>query len=70
MFDTVDQRALTASGRARAAAGGEGRDEAAVGGRVGVVRRNSTVDISPLVAATLALWGYSNSAGDNDWRFY
>ena len=33
-------------------------------------RKNSTVDISPLVAATLALWGYSNAAGDGDWTFH
>ena len=33
-------------------------------------RRNTTVDISPLVAATLALWGHSNAAGEGDWTFY
>lgn len=32
-------------------------------------RKNSTVDISPLVAATLALWGYSNVVLNN-WAFY
>jgi hypothetical protein len=33
-------------------------------------RKNSGVDISPLVAATFAHWAAATSGSDNDWAFY
>ena len=70
MFDTVDQRALRHLGGLELRQAVKGATKRPLGDAWAWSRRNSTVDISPLVAATLALWGYSNSAGDNDWRFY
>jgi hypothetical protein len=56
-FDGVEQRTAAPSGHAGDPVRDQGRSDEAARGRVGVVAENSGVDITPLVAATLALWG-------------
>jgi hypothetical protein len=70
MFDTVDERGLRHLGGLELRQAVRGATKRPLGDAWAWSRKNSTVDISPLVAATLALWGYSNSAGDSDWTFH
>lgn len=70
MFDTVDEKGLRHLGGLELRQAVKGATKRPLGDAWAWSRRNSTVDISPLVAATLALWGYSNTAGQNDWKFY
>ena len=70
LYDMVDQQAFRHLGGLELRAAVRGATKRPLGDAWAWSRRNSTVDISPLVAATLALWGHSNSAGENDWKFY
>ena len=70
MFDTVDERGLRHLGGLELRQAVKGATKRPLGDAWAWSRRNSTVDISPLVAATLALWGYSNNAGNGDWTFH
>ena len=70
MFDTVDERALRHLGGLELRHAVKGATKRPLGDAWAWSRRNSTVDISPLVAATLALWGHSLQGGANDWSFY
>jgi hypothetical protein len=70
MFDTVDERGLRHLGGLELRQAVKGATSRPLSDAWAWSRRNSTVDISPLVAATLALWGHSHAAGDGDWTFY
>ena len=70
MYDTVDERGLRHLGGLELRQAVKGATKRQLGDAWAWSRRNSTVDISPLVAATLALWGHSNAAGEGDWTFY
>lgn len=64
MFDTINQRALRHVGDRELVAAVRGAATRPLGDGWAWSRRNSTVDISPLVACTLALWCASRPAGD------
>ena len=70
MYDTVDEKGLRHLGGLELRQAVKGATKRPLGDAWAWSRRNSTVDISPLVAATLALWGHSNFGGENDWTFY
>lgn len=65
MFDLVDARELRHLGGADLRNALRGATKRSLGDAWAWSRRNSTYDISPLVAVTLALWGYS-SGGYSD----
>jgi hypothetical protein len=60
MFDTVEERALRHLGTQELAAAVRGAAKRPLGDAWAWSRKTSTVDISPLVAGTLALWGAMN----------
>ena len=70
MYDTVDEKGLRHLGGLELRQAVKGATKRPLGDAWAWSRRNSTVDISPLVAATLALWGHSNFGGESDWTFY
>jgi hypothetical protein len=57
IFDAVEQRTLRHLGSAELAAAVRGAKKRALGDAWAWSRKSSSVDISPLVACTLALWG-------------
>jgi hypothetical protein len=67
ILDAVDERSVRHLGGADLRSAVKGASKRPLGdGAFGWGRRNSTVDISPLVAATLALWGWQTNAWDGD----
>jgi hypothetical protein len=61
MLDAVEQRSLRHLGGENLRSAVKGATKRPIGdGAYGWGRRNSLVDITPLEAGTLALWGYSN----------
>ncbi|MBA3688484.1 MAG: terminase [Chloroflexi bacterium] len=63
LFDAVEQRALRHLGTAEIAAAVAGASRRPLGEAWAWSRKSSAVDISPLVAATLALWGAQTDSG-------
>lgn len=70
MFDTVEEKGLRHLGGLEFRSAVRGATRRPLGDAWAWHRRNSTVDISPLVAATLALWGHSNADPPNNWMIY
>lgn len=62
-FDACDQRSLRHLGTDELGAAVRGAAQRPLGDAWAWSRKNSTVDITPLVAVTLALWGASQGAG-------
>lgn len=61
MLDAVEERRVRHLGGENLRSAVKGATKRPIGdGAYGWGRRNSLIDISPLVAGTLALWGYSN----------
>lgn len=61
-YDLVDQRAVRHLGQQALSAAVAGATKRTLGESWAWSRKNSTVDISPLVASTLALWGTNQAA--------
>lgn len=66
MFDTVEERGLRHLGGQPLRSAVKGATKRPLGDAWAWSRRNSSVDISPLVAATLAVWGHSINAPSGD----
>ncbi len=61
MLDVIEERKIRHLGGENLRSAVKGATKRPIGdGAFGWGRRNSLIDISPLVAGTLALWGYSN----------
>lgn len=70
LFDMVDERGLRHLGGADLRNAVKGSTKRALGDAWAWSRKNSSVDISPLVAATLALWGSSTLGWDGTVAIY
>lgn len=67
IFDLVEQKRLRHPGTPELAASVRGARKRPLGDAWAWSRKNSTVDISPLVAVTLALWGSSTLSSAEPW---
>lgn len=69
LFDTVDEKGLRHLGGLDLRRAVKGATKRPLGDAWAWDRKNSTVDISPLVAGSLALWGYSHES-ESDWAIF